>query len=508
MKETYDVIVVGSGPGGLSAATSISQKGQKVLVIEKNGLPGGNCSAKKTGDYTFDLAVHQLSGVGEKGLSGAILRDYGIADKLNFKKIDPFLVLVLPDKEYQLPGSWDAYRQTLLKEFPDSEKDINRIMKKIMRAKRDLIIAQRILHGKNNVVNELMKRYIKLKDWLIFPFSIIKLWFEMNKTGDQVFRKYVKNEKLRFVLFSAWPYLGSPPKEMSGLIQLLLVASQHYDHTYYPVGSSQTVANAMVDSIKEHGGEVMLNTEVQKILVKDNRAIGVELPDGRQIKAKAIVANASMRLVYEKLIEKEHVPAKFMKSLSNLKVSLGPFKVLLGLDFDISKHGLDNHEYMYYSSYNHNEAYDSMSNGNPSVLSVYTPTKADPSLAPPGHSTVIMTMMVNWEAKRCWREHKEELAEEMIDMVANRVKGLRDHIVVKKIFTPDNLKNFSNSTDGSMYGWAVSTDQTLLNRMPQKSVIDNLFHVGHWTLPGPGVTTAIVSGWLLGNLMKKKYKWN
>ena len=83
-KEHYDVIIVGAGAGGLSVGTSIAQNGQKVLLVEKNDRPGGNCSAKKFGDYTFDLAVHQLTGVGEKGQCGAILRDYGVADKIEF----------------------------------------------------------------------------------------------------------------------------------------------------------------------------------------------------------------------------------------------------------------------------------------------------------------------------------------------------------------------------------------------------------------------------------------
>ncbi|MDP6908359.1 MAG: NAD(P)/FAD-dependent oxidoreductase, partial [Flavobacteriales bacterium] len=314
----------------------------------------------------------------------------------------------------------------------------------------------------------------------------------------------------RRVLQASWPYIGVAPKNVSGVMQAFLVAGQHYEQTYYPIGSSQKVADAMSDSIKEHGGDVLLNTEVKKILVKNNSAYGIELPDGKKVTADVVVSNADARLTYNQLIGADLVPKKFMNKLNKMKPSLGPFKVLIGLDIDVAEHGMDHHEYMFFDSLDHEVNYTKMATRcEPCIISAYSPTKVDPSLAPKGHSTVIMTIMVDWKpSQRDWRTHRDEIAEEMLDQLEKRVPNIREHIKEKQIFTPQNLKDFSGSTDGAMYGWACDIDQVLIKRLSQKSAIKNLYHVGHWSEPGPGVTVAVISGWILGNQLKKSYNWS
>jgi len=507
LDDMYDVIVVGSGTGGLSTAISLAKNGQKVLVVEKNDRPGGNCTSRKVGDYTFDLAVHQLTGAGgDKGQCGAIFQEYGVSEKLNLSRIDPFLVLAMPDRDYNLPGNAEGFRNELVKEFPNEEADIDRFIKKLNRMKQDSIIAQRVLYGKSNVINKLMDRDVDSGKKLTFPLTGPKLLIDANLTGDDLFRKFIKNEKLLSILFASWPYLGLPPKKLSGVMQAFLVAGQYFEQTFYPVGSSQAVANAMRDVIEENRGKVLLNTAVKKIIIENKKATGVELDDGRIIKSKIVVCNAPARYAYNNLIDKEHVPAKFLKKVNDMKCSVGPFKVYLGLDFELSKNGMPSHEYLFYDSYDHEDVYDRMSNGYPAVLSAYTPNVADPTLAPKGHSTLVMTIMVNWKSDRDWRVHGDEIAEEMIDIVAKKVPNIREHIKVKHIFTPESLESATNSTDGSMYGWENNPKQVLTRRFPNTSFLKNFYHVGHWSQPGTGVTVAVMSGWMLGNYIKKKHK--
>ncbi|MCH2021109.1 MAG: NAD(P)/FAD-dependent oxidoreductase [Saprospiraceae bacterium] len=507
LKNMYDVIIVGGGAGGLSVGCSLAKNGQKVLVVEKNDRPGGNCTSRKVGDYTFDLAVHQLTGVGgDKGQCGAIFEEYGVAEKLQLSRIDPFLVLSMPDRDYQLPGTQEGFREELVKEFPEDTKDIDRFLKKLNTMKQDSIVAQRVLYGRSNVIDRLMKRDVDPIKKITFPFTGPTLLLDANLSGDAFFRRYIKNEKLLSLLFASWPYLGLPPKQLSGVMQAFLVSGQQFEKTFYPIGSSQVVANAMSEVIQECGGRVLLNTEVKKIIIENKKATGIELPDGNIINAKIVICNAPARYAYQNLIDSQHVPKKFMKKLDNMDCSVGPFKVYLGLDYELSKNGMPNHEYLFYDSYDHEDVYERMSNGYPAVLSAYTPNVADPTLAPKGHSTLVMTIMVNWNAKRDWRVHRDEIAEEMIDIVAKKVPDIRDHIKVKHIFTPESLKNATNSTDGSMYGWANNPYQVLTRRFHNTSFIKNFFHVGHWSQPGTGVTVAVMSGWMLGNIIKKKYK--
>ena len=126
MQNKADIIVIGSGMGGLSAALGLARAGQKVIVCERNPVAGGNCSAFKLGDYTFDLAVHQLAGIDDNGNCSRLLDDYKIKDRLKFTKIDPFVTLVLPDQEIPLPGNYAALEKAIAEKEPEHKKDIRK----------------------------------------------------------------------------------------------------------------------------------------------------------------------------------------------------------------------------------------------------------------------------------------------------------------------------------------------------------------------------------------------
>ncbi|MEW5907415.1 MAG: FAD-dependent oxidoreductase, partial [Elusimicrobiota bacterium] len=137
----YDAIVIGAGPGGLSAGLSLARRGRRVLIVEKNALPGGNCTARKYGDYTFDLAVHQLSGIGGAGgMCAGILKDYGVADRVEFRRVDPFLVIDMPDRSYALRGSAGSFREELARDFPEDKAGIDRMMRGLAGLKTDSML--------------------------------------------------------------------------------------------------------------------------------------------------------------------------------------------------------------------------------------------------------------------------------------------------------------------------------------------------------------------------------
>ena len=207
-----------------------------------------------------------------------------------------------------------------------------------------------------------------------------------------------------------------------------------------------------------------------------------------------------MLYTYRNLLTPGAAPAGFIKRLKKIPLSLAPFRVCLGLDYNVAAHGLDYHEYMIAPGYDHEATYKAMTSGNSEGLSLYSPTKLCPELAPHGHSTLILTTMMPWRPDRDWRAHKDEIADGMIALAEKkRLPGLSKHIAVKKILTPEDLQRLTHSSGGSMYGWANSPGHSLVRRVSMKSPVKGLYHVGHWTRPGTGVTSAILSGWMLGN---------
>ncbi len=505
-KEHYDAIIIGAGPGGLSAGLSLASHGWKVLIAEKNGQPGGNCTAKNYSGYTFDLAVHQLSGISGKGFSGAILADYGIDKMIDFRRVSPFMVICMPDKSYTICSEKDAFRAELIKNFPDDAADINLCTSKFDSLRKDALIAERLLYGNSPVMKRMIAGEITLKKLLTFPFTaLFGIIFKMNSTADEMLRQWVKNPKLRSVIHSSWSYLGLPPKKLSGLMMSMFLPMQYSEGSYYPKGGSQKIADAMSSTFRERGGEILLNSPVERVLVKGKRAHGVELSDGRKFYADTIITNAAIPHTYTRLLEPGAVSAGFMRRLEKMTLSLAPFKVYLGLDYNVAEHGMKHHEYMIFPGYDHEASYRSMLRGEAEGLSVNSPSTISPELAPPGHSTLIISTIMPWKPEQDWRLKKDEIVEKMIALVEKKMlPGLSKHIKVKKVLTPEDLQNLTNSSEGAMCGWDNTPSQTLTRRLSMRSPLRGLYHVGQWTSPGTGVTSAIISGWLLG---KKLNSW-
>ncbi|MDQ7772276.1 MAG: NAD(P)/FAD-dependent oxidoreductase [Elusimicrobiales bacterium] len=497
----YDAVIVGAGAGGLSAGLGLARRGWKVLVAEKNAWAGGNCTARDYGGYTFDLAVHQLTGIGGGGMSAEILKEYGVYDRVRFLRVEPFLVVDMPDRSYRLPGDREGLRAELKKDFPDDAADIDRMLSGLATLKKDAVIAQRLLYGANAIADSMVMRVAGPAGLASFPFTFPwGIASRVRSGADAMLRRWVRNPRLRAVMHSSWLYLGLPPRRVAGVMMDVFVAMQHMEHSYYPAGGSHRLAEAMADAFREAGGELLLSSPAARILTEGGRASGVELAGGRRIHARVVISNADARHTYSELLRPGDAPGRFARGLARMKPSMGPFRVCLGLDYDVSKNGLEEHEYMIYPGYDHEETFAAMERGEPAAVSAYSPTRISPELAPPGHSTLILTTLLPWKPERDWRGREDEIAAEMIAAVeSRRLPGLSSHIKVRKIMTPGDMNRLTNSSGGAMYGWENSPGQALTFRMPQKSPLKGLYHAGHWTRPGTGVTTAILSGWLLAN---------
>jgi len=132
--DTWDAIVIGSGPGGLTTAACLGSAGNKVLVLEAHDLAGGNTQVFRRHHgpdwYEFDVGVHYIGECGPGGLFTTVFNSLGVGARMKFRQLDPdgFDTLMFPDRTVRVPAGWDAYRDRLVEQFPNDRAGIERAL--------------------------------------------------------------------------------------------------------------------------------------------------------------------------------------------------------------------------------------------------------------------------------------------------------------------------------------------------------------------------------------------
>ena len=471
----YDVAIVGSGIGGLSCGALLAKRGLKVLVLEQHCLPGGYCTSfPRRGHSTFDAGVHDISGLGPKGPVRFLLRELGIENELDFKRVTN--EYIFPGIRFQVPHDWKDFVNLLSTHFPAEKEKISAFLEEMKGIYddmyRDIDLQQGVI-GPPKTVEEMMK----------YPLTHAYLFRWLNKSYLEMLDTYFSDAKLKMILCALTGYLTDEPQALRAF-SMAPIFGYYFDGGYYPKGGSQALANALVSVIANNGGTVLLNTRVHEILVKDGAACGVsvESTPPRQArtdvyKAGIVISNADVKQTFLHLIAPGSLPADYLKRVQDIQPSTSAFMVFLSLDYDPQLAPLTHYT----------------SSSGPGI-GIAIPSKLDSDLAARGGSAMtILTLIPNSEVKKWNREapdyrlRKEKFMEQLIDTAAQLLPDLRSHIVYKEAATPATFLRYTSSCEGAIYGPKLG--QTL----PFKSPIRNLYLVGSGTFPGAGTEAVVIS---------------
>jgi len=483
-EDSVDVAVVGAGIGGLTAAALLADSGLKVAVYEAHVVPGGYChtflrKARHDGRpcvYRFDAGPHDFSGVHSGGPVNAIMTRLGVADRLDWRRLDHSYRFA--DRIIEPPRDWREYAAELGRQFPADAAGLKALFEEI-KAISDGMYASGAdsggipgLPGSADALLAFARKHPLAVKWMDRPF-------------DELVARHVADPEAKRTLTALTGYV-SDGREPLSCSQMVPLFGYYFDGGYYPAGGSQRFAEVLVEAIEARGGAVKLKTRVERILVADGRAVGVALADGRRVTARAVVSNADVKRTFAELVGADGLPARFAERLAAAAPGPSAFMVHLGVDYvpdcRPALHLVD------------------------SRIGVEVLTQVDPSAAPAGHSTVgIIKLLTNDEA-RAWfpaagdddwktlrfspeyEAKKGALAEAMIAAAETALPGLSAHIVHRSEASPITYARYDLASDGAIYGVAGS------GRMRgAKSPIRNLVIAGGAT-HGPGVEAVAISG--------------
>ncbi|MBE0479266.1 NAD(P)-binding protein, partial [Candidatus Aerophobetes bacterium] len=188
----YDVIIIGSGLGGLSCGAYIAKKGLKVLVLEKHRRPGGYATCFKRGDFLFDASLHMVPGVQQGQPHYKWLEWCDVANRIQFQRLKWFGRFVFPEHDLRIPGGNLREVITILSDnFPHESKGIANLFREMANVHNDII---KFIFSPVPLLFQLP----------VFPFRYKSLFFALRKTGAQILDKYLKDERLKAILFANW----------------------------------------------------------------------------------------------------------------------------------------------------------------------------------------------------------------------------------------------------------------------------------------------------------------
>jgi phytoene dehydrogenase-like protein len=341
---------------------------------------------------------------------------------------------------------------------------------------------------------QLFPAELSLWDVVRMPGQFPTLFKYRNATLGQVMDEYLADPQLKAAFATLWPGLGLPPSRLSFAYWSMMLMSCLEGGAFYCRGSFQRLPNAFVEALQRDGGELLLRSQVRRILVHNRQVQGVMLENGQHITAPVVISNADVTETIEELVGAEHFPSSYVSHIHQMKPSLSAFVAYLATDLDLRQFEVS-HELFVYPSWDHEETYHAILAGKPGGLAMTIPTLTDPSLAPSGEHLVIVVTLIPYDVVVSWRQEKAEYLELLTNAVETVIPGLPAHLTFAEGGSPRTLERYTLNLTGAMYGWEPSPEQIGRRRhVEQQTPIEGLLLSGHWTQPGGNVVPVVVSG--------------
>ncbi len=481
---SYDVVVIGAGMGGLTAGALLARAGKSVLVVEAEQRPGGNARALRDGPYTFDLADHLIMGCEPDGPFGAgvtdaVLRHLGVRDRCDFVRVDaPVFEARFPGFRLGYPGGHEPYLRALVHEFPEEAEGL-----------------RRLVDVGGSVYREWLRFPMepRMRDLVTLPWRFPTMFRYRNATLAEAIDRELRDPRAKaaYAGLSLWMIL--PPVRATFAMWSFMMGAYIEQGAYYCRGSFQVLADAVAEALKRDGGELLLGTRVTRILAPDRRVEAVELKGGERITARQVISGIDARETFGRLLQPARLPRRYVRRLKRAAPSEDVAILYLATDLDVRALGVP-FQTCVYTGWDIDESYArATTTREVTYLDVMIPTLIDPALAPPGEHIVMLGTYPLPKDAAADAAADEQRAEEMLELAEHVLPGLRDHITHVGSDKVGPGQRYPLRRANAVYGWEVSPHHVGLKRLPQRTPIDGLLLVGHWTRPGPGVITVIAS---------------
>ena len=483
---TYDVVVIGSGLGGLTAAALCAARGMQVLVVEQAERTGGYAQGFRRGPYSFDAGLHGTSFGWIEPRLPTILNRLGVGDRVRFAPCgDPLYSVFLPDFRFDAPTGAEEFVASNTQRFPDDARAFEQLYRDMQGITEELVRPRP--QGSLDSLSAAEGQ-----------FDLLLRYRSM--TLHEAFETHGFTERFRAVFAGSWPLLGDPPLHISlvAFAAMLVVRAGTGEH--YCLGTFQSLVDALTDAVLRHDGEIVVGTEAGRIVVDEGRVAAVELADGTTVGTGAVVANADAHQTFFELVGEEHLPENFARRVARLQPSLSALVVYAATALPREAVDLP-HVCFVHDSWDHEESYKRMQAGEPASLMLSVPSLTDPSLAPEGEQTVHCVALVEPGTEAEWAANKDRRVNVVLDRIESVMPGFRKNLRFVEAATPVDLARLARNHRGAVYGYSNAPASVGSKRPSTDTPVEGLYLASQWTQPGSGSLGAIYAGVRAANLV-------
>ncbi len=461
--QKYDVIIAGSGLGGLVCAYVLSKNGYRVLVLEKNAQVGGCLQAFRRPGVKFDTGMHYIGSMDEGQILYRFFKYLGLLDSVKLKRLDTsgYDIISIAGKTYRYASGFDNFVESLSKDFPENRADIEEYIDRIKKI-ADASPLYKLQRINSNVFIE--ADYIKT-------------------SVNDFIASVTENPLLQSVLTGNLP-LYAGVKDKTPTYIHALINNFYIQSAWRIVGGSDNIAKSLSQSIKEFGGKILTRAEVTEFVCNDEKVTKVLLKDGREFEAEHFISNIHPQVTMEK-VKSKLIRKVYRERIGNIDNTISNFTVFI--KFKKNKLKYLNYNFYYYDNpdiWSFVDYDESLFPQN--FLYMHQCEDADSEYATSAQIIAYMRFdeVKKWEDTTIenrgadYEAFKQEKAEKLLDKLEKSFPGTRE--AIDKIYTssPLTYRDYTATKEGSMYGVLRDKNFPMQTLVSQRTKIPNLLLTG------------------------------
>jgi phytoene desaturase len=484
------VIVIGAGFAGLSAATSLAQRGYRVTVLEKNEGPGGRARVFRAQGFTFDMGPswYWMPDIFEQYFARFGKKT---ADYYELVRLDPSYQVVFKGPEaVDIPAAMDKLRALFERYEPGSGARLDEFL-------RQAAYKYEVGIGK----------FVHLPGRSLLEFAhprllVDALRLDLLQSMHKHVRKFFRHPRLLELVEFPILFLGATSQNTPALYSLMNYADLALG-TWYPMGGMHKIVEGMVALARERGVTLEYNQEVREIVVEKGRATGVQTAAGFR-PADVVIAGADYHHTEQHLLAPPW--RQYDEAYWNSR-TMAPSSLLFYLGVSRRVDKLRHHNLFFDEDFalHAEEIYEQPRWPSRPLFYVSAPSQTDPNVAPPGSENLFLLVPVapNLADPEETREHYYHLIMDRLEHHCGH--GIRDAVVYKRSYAHQDFIRDYHSFKGNAYGLANTLRQTAMLKPALKSKkVSNLYFTGQLTVPGPGVPPSLISGQVVAREVEKE----